>query len=271
MVSEKNHLLFLVDNPEENGNLIGKLHILKNTSVTRIRNMGFDQMKNFLINHRNCIVVLLIEDKQGEAMNLLYRIHNCSFNPPYVLTIVKLEPSRFVEHIKVHNISKFFDYNSKNYSDDLVIGWIEKIYRGLSMASIFPVFKQHVYSSVRCKIATRLEKMGMMFHLMGHKYIVDAIEMCIENPHLCITKDIYWILARRYRTTYSSVDRCMRHAIEVVWRDTAIDCLKKYYPDTDRVYKMRPSVSEFVKYLADDISMIFPSLRKSDDGDKKIS
>lgn len=271
MVSEKNHLLFLVDNPEKNGNLIGKLHSLKNTTVTRIRNMGFEQMRNFLVNHRNSVVVLLIEDRHGKAVDLLYRLHNCSFNLPYVLVVSEIEPSRFVEHLKVHNISKFFDCNDENYSDDLVIDWIKKIYKGLSMASIFPVFRQHLYSSVRFQIATRLEKMGMSIHLTGYKYVVDSIELCTEDPGLGITRDIYWILAKRYKTTYSSVDRCMRHAIEIVWRDTPIDCLKKYYPDTDRVYKMRPSVSEFVKCIADDMNMIFPSVRGKFNGDKKIS
>lgn len=271
MVSEKNHLLFLVDNPEKNGDLIGKLHSLKNTTVTRIRNMRFEQMRNFLVNHRNCIVVLLIEDRHGKAVDLLYRLHNCSFNSPYVVAVVKIEPSRFVEHLKVHNVSKFFDYNDKNYSSDLVISWIEKIYRALSMASIFPVFRQHLYSSVRLQIVTRLENMGMLLNLTGHKYVVDAIELCIEDPSLGITRDIYWILAKRYKTTYSSVDRCMRHAIEIVWRDTSMECLKKYYPDTDRVYKMRPSVSEFVKCIAEDMSMTFPSVRRKFDGDKKIS
>ena len=259
----KNHLLFLVENPEKHDDLIGKLHSLKNTSVNRIRNMGFEQLKNFLIKNRSCIVVLLIEQKRGEAVELLYHMHNCLISPPYLVVISKLEPGRLLNHINSNSVCRFFDLNSSDYSSENVVSWIEKIYRGLSLSLVFPWFRRYSRSYIRRSVALRLNNMGMLFRLTGHKYVVDAIEICIYNPNIYMTKNVYWILARRYGVTRASVDRCMRHAIEVVWRDTAMDCLAKYYPDVDRVYKMRPSVAEFVRCVASDMNEKIFGLNKN--------
>ena len=271
LVLGKNHLLFLVENPAKYSDLIGKLHSLKNTSVNRIRNMGFEQLKNFLIKYRNCVVVLLIERKRGEAVELLYRMHSCLLSPPYLVVISKLRPGRLLNHINSNSVCKFFDLNSSDYSAGSVASWIQSIYRGLSISSVFPCFERYSRSYIRNSISVRLNNMGMFFRLTGHKYVVDAIELCVYNPDIYMTKNVYWILARRYGATYASVDRCMRHAIEVVWRDTAIDCLEKYYPDADRVYKIRPSVSEFVRCMASDISERIFAANKNFDNYLEIS
>ena len=121
----KNHLLFLVENPEKHDDLIGKLHGLKNTSVNRIRNMGFEQLKNFLIKNRSCVVVLLIEQKRGEAVELLYRMHNCLISPPYLVVISKLEPGRLLNHINSNSVCRFFFFFFSDYSSENVVCWIE--------------------------------------------------------------------------------------------------------------------------------------------------
>ena len=271
MVLGRNHLLFLVENPAKYSDLIGKLHSLKNTSVNRIRNMGFEQLKKFLIKYRNCVVVLLIEHKRGEAVELLYRMHSCLLSPPYLVVISKLGPGRLLNHINSNSVCRFFDLNSSDYSAESVVSWIESTYRGLNMSSIFPCFARYSRSYVRNSISVRLNNMGMSFHLTGHKYVVDAIELCVYDPDIYMTKSVYWILARRYGVTHASVDRCIRHAIEIVWRDTAIDCLAKYYPDVDRVYKIRPSVSEFVRCMASDMNERIFGINKNFDNVLKMS
>ena len=48
----------------------------------------------------------------------------------------------------------------------------------------------------------------------------------ITNP---LTKDLYPILARKYHTTDTSVERHMRHAIETAWESNHIKYKQLYF------------------------------------------
>ncbi len=253
-IDKKNKLLVLMDNFELYDDLIDKIYELKDTNIIKVKNIDFEQIKHFIISQKNYVVLLGIEQRNGAAIDLLYRIHNFAANTPYIIVITKMKNDKLLKKIMAHNVSKLFYADSEDYSCKDVADWIKKIHNNLSMSTVFPFSQSYSVSVIRRTISLRLELMGLFIHLKGHKYVVDAIEMYMKNPDLYITKDIYWILAKRYNTTYANIDRCMRHAIEVAWRDTKIECLEKYYPDTTRVYQNRPSVFEFIKCIVNDIT-----------------
>lgn len=60
---------------------------------------------------------------------------------------------------------------------------------------------------------------GMRPNLNGFIYIAYSLELIRENPELLehITKGLYIDLAKHFRTTPSSVERAMRHAVTVTW------------------------------------------------------
>lgn len=248
-------MLFFADKPKLYDDLIGKLYKLENMFIMRLNDLGVEQMRNFLINHRNCIILLIVEKSKDAAMSLLYKICNCTFSLPYIIIIFKNATYRLLNHVKVHDSFKFFYMDSENYSDDLVVDWIKKVCLGLNLSVIFPRLKSYMLSSTRFKIAIYLKKIGMFPYLTGYKYVVDAIELYINNPSLYITKDIYKILADRYKTNSMNIDRCIRHTIDAIWRDTKIEILKKYYSDDDSVYKNKPSVFKFVRRVAKKIAL----------------
>ena len=196
---------------------------------------------------------LFVEESKGKAMNMLHNIYNNSFVSPYIISVFKTNRERFLEHVKSCGIFKLFCVKSKDYSDEHVIEWVNKICNYICMNSVFPFSQSYANSYVRNKICKKLQDIGMTCYLTGYKYIVDAIELYMRNLNFYITSDIYKELSRRYNTAASNIDRCMRHAIEVVWRDTSLDCLEKNYPDSSKVYEERPSVLEFIKCLAEDI------------------
>lgn len=255
----KPQLLFLVDRPEQHNELIESLHLLKDVDALRIRNMDFGHVRDFVNNRGNCVLLLFIEDQKGGAMKLLYRMYNSSFNIPYVIAIFKTGRQRFLEHVSACGVSKIFCSKYENYSDFKVVGWIKRVCRYVGMNSVFPYFNSYAESYVRYKISEKLRNMGMACYLTGYKYVVDAIELYMKNLDFCITSDIYRILSLRYYTASANIDRCMRHAIEVTWRDNSFSCLEKHYPNVSKVYENRPSVLEFVKCIANEIrdDMVF--------------
>ena len=52
--------------------------------------------------------------------------------------------------------------------------------------------------------------------LSGYEYLLTSIELCYKDTALIqnITKDLYYTVARIHNTKNTSVERCMRHAIE---------------------------------------------------------
>lgn len=68
------------------------------------------------------------------------------------------------------------------------------------------------------EISQTLCELGMPANLLGYQYFRFAIHAAIRNPEIlrAITKELYPQVAREFRTTATSVERAMRHAIEVV-------------------------------------------------------
>ena len=70
-----------------------------------------------------------------------------------------------------------------------------------------------------------------------------------------MTKALYPMVAKRYNTTPSRVERAIRHAIEVAWDRGDIEILQKYFGYTVSNAKGKPTNSEFVALIADKLQL----------------
>ncbi len=66
-----------------------------------------------------------------------------------------------------------------------------------------------------------LLKIGIMPHLMGYSYLKAALAMSYEDRELLlgVTKVLYPALAKRFDTSPANLERCIRSAVEIAWRD----------------------------------------------------
>ena len=65
------------------------------------------------------------------------------------------------------------------------------------------------------------------------------------------TKCLYPTIAKKYKTTASSVERAIRHAIEVAWNRGQIDVINDIFGYTVNAGKGKPTNSEFIALIAD--------------------
>lgn len=70
-----------------------------------------------------------------------------------------------------------------------------------------------------------------------------------------ITKFLYPSIAKKYKTTSSSVERTIRHAIEVAWSRGNMDVLEKIFGNTVCAGKGKPTNSEFMALLTDKLRL----------------
>lgn len=83
--------------------------------------------------------------------------------------------------------------------------------------------------------------------------ILMAIEDC--NRINYITKLLYPEIAKKCKTTTSSVERAIRHAIEVAWSRGKLDTLEALFGYTVSNGKGKPTNSEFIALVADTIRL----------------
>jgi two-component system response regulator (stage 0 sporulation protein A) len=98
-----------------------------------------------------------------------------------------------------------------------------------------------------------IQQMGMPAHLKGYQYLRDAIIMVVEEMNLmgAVTKELYPMIAEKYDTTPSRVERAIRHAIELAWDRGNVEMINKFFGYTINMDRGKPTNSEFIAMVAD--------------------
>ena len=110
---------------------------------------------------------------------------------------------------------------------------------------------------VEIKVTNLIHDLGVPAHIKGYQYLREAIMMAVGNQDIInsVTKMMYPLLAKRYQTTPSRVERAIRHAIEVAWNRGEIAVHDKIFGYTVNSNKGKPTNSEFIALIADKIRL----------------
>lgn len=110
---------------------------------------------------------------------------------------------------------------------------------------------------VEVKVTNIIHDLGVPAHIKGYQYLREAIMISVQNVEIlnAITKSMYPLLAKRFKTTPSRVERAIRHAIEVAWNRGEIAMHDKIFGYTVNSNKGKPTNSEFIAMIADKIRL----------------
>ncbi len=102
-----------------------------------------------------------------------------------------------------------------------------------------------------------IHETGVPAHIKGYQYLREAIILTINDMEMinAVTKVLYPEVARKFDTTPSRVERAIRHAIEVAWDRGDIEILQKYFGYTVSNIKGKPTNSEFIAMIADNLTL----------------
>lgn len=105
-------------------------------------------------------------------------------------------------------------------------------------------------------VTQHIKKVGITANIKGYHYLRDAILMVYEDFSLIsrLTKELYVLIADKYRSTPQRVERAMRHAIETAWNRGNIEVLEEFFGYTILDTKGKPTNGEFIAMLADKLS-----------------
>ncbi len=102
-----------------------------------------------------------------------------------------------------------------------------------------------------------IHEIGVPAHIKGYQYLREAIILTINDMEMinAVTKVLYPEVAKKFDTTPSRVERAIRHAIEVAWDRGDIEVLQKYFGYTVSNIKGKPTNSEFIAMIADNLTL----------------
>lgn len=110
---------------------------------------------------------------------------------------------------------------------------------------------------VDVEVTSIIREIGIPAHIKGYQYLRDAIMMIVNEIELlgAVTKVLYPMIADKYTTTPSRVERAIRHAIEVAWSRGNMDMINRIFGYTVKLEKGKPTNSEFMAMIADKLRM----------------
>ena len=134
---------------------------------------------------------------------------------------------------------------------------LERRIRQIRQQPVEVTISNQYNNSTEVEITRILHQMGVPAHVKGYQYIRDAISLVSEEVNLmgAVTKELYPMIADKYDTTASRVERAIRHAIELAWDRGNVDMMNKYFGYTINVERGKPTNSEFIAMIADKIRM----------------
>lgn len=97
-----------------------------------------------------------------------------------------------------------------------------------------------------------LFELGAPENILGYKYTIYAINIAVAEPEIIenITKGLYYMVSKEFKTTPSRVERAIRHLVEVIWVRGDFSTLDRYFGNTISLDKGKPTNSEFLARIA---------------------
>lgn len=100
-------------------------------------------------------------------------------------------------------------------------------------------------------------EIGVPAHLKGYHYLREAIAIAKDDMEAVssVTKLLYPVIAKKFRTTDQKVERAIRNAIEVSWDRGNPDTFEELFGYSIMTGKGRPTNSEYIARIADKIRL----------------
>ncbi len=102
------------------------------------------------------------------------------------------------------------------------------------------------------EVERTLIRLGVPQHIVGYRYLQDAIEMCVKdaNSIYMITKNLYPRVASIHGTTASKVERAIRHAVDLSFERCDSEYYDEIFGSTISPSKGKATNGEFIARIS---------------------
>jgi two-component system response regulator (stage 0 sporulation protein A) len=192
---------------------------------------------------------LELHESDGDGISFLKWIRKAKLKKTPLIIIITINRSYSMHEI-VRNLGADYIFGKKklDYSPRLVLDFA---YNCLTSRPI----TEPVQDSMEAAIVREVEKIGFTYDISGKNYLISAVSVIIHagknNP--CLQKDVYPVIAQKFKKTDWSVNKAIRNAIVKTWRITDLETLQKNYTSNIDYDTGIPTNKQMIMYLADKI------------------
>jgi len=107
-------------------------------------------------------------------------------------------------------------------------------------------------NNIRLSITELMHEIGVPAHIKGYRYLIEAINQVYNDEKLLdqVTTELYPMLAEKFDSTKSRVERAIRHAIIVAWTRGNKEMMRDLFASIVDIDKVKPTNSEFIAMSA---------------------
>ncbi len=144
-------------------------------------------------------------------------------------------------------------YILKPFDLEVLSTRIKQLFEGVSTQPNSRIGSNVRTRNLDVEVTNVIHQMGVPAHVKGYQYLRDAIIMVINEVNLlgAVTKELYPLIAAKYNTTPSRVERAIRHSIELAWDRGNIEMMNRFFGYTINLERGKPTNSEFIAMVAD--------------------
>lgn len=216
--------------------------------VAGMTNNGLDALKLVEETEPDILILDLIMPRL-DGLGVLNRLHGVGKRPKVIISTAMGQENMTQEAVRLgidYFLLKPYDFQSMSMRIHQLAGTNATVSTPVPVVGNYDV-----------EVTGILHQMGVPAHIKGYQYLRDAIVFVIEDINLlgAVTKELYPMIADKYNTTASRVERAIRHGIELAWDRGNIDLMNKYFGYTIDVERGKPTNSEFIAMIADKLKM----------------
>ncbi len=199
------------------------------------------------------VVILDIIMPHLDGIGVLERINDSNGRRPKIIMLTAFGQESITQRV----VELGADYYIlKPFNMDVISSRIRQL--ASTITSQRPVVAQALKARpIDLEVTNIIREIGIPAHIKGYQYLRDAIMMIIAEIELlgAVTKVLYPMIAEKYSTTPSRVERAIRHAIEVAWGRGNMEMINRIFGYTIKLEKGKPTNSEFMAMIADKLRM----------------
>lgn len=249
------NILLVEDDVEESNIIKNYINTKDNVKLVGTFNSAKDALKNIKIYMPDAIILdIELNNGEGSGLEILEKINEINLEVKPIIVITTNISSKIVySYAHQKGADLIFHKLKDDYSPELVIENIlllSKI-KLKEMKEKDCLSPNEIHENISNRINRELNLIGISSHLIGRKYIHDAIIYIIENENS--KENVFLHLAKIYKKGNSTIGRSIQTAIEHAWRKSAIEDLQKYYTAVVNYNTGVPTPTELIYYYVDKI------------------
>lgn len=253
--------ILLVEDDIEDSNLIknyiDSVDIIKLIGIANSVSTGLEYVRTYMPDA--IILDLELNDGQGSGLEFLEEIKNIKVDvKPIIVITTNIYSKTVYTYAHKNGADLIFHKLKSDYSAELVINNILLLNKTKEANRIENGVKSKTLETIndyRNRISNRINRelnlVGISSHLIGRKYIHDAILYILENKEE--SENVFLHLAKVYKKGNSTIGRSIQTAIEHAWRKSSIEDLQKYYTAAVNYNTGVPTPTELIYYYVDKI------------------